>query len=178
MELLNYATSSELIGQSVTDTLGHDYGTLKDIFFSPTHKKAVAAVISTEGLFNNDSIVLPFQALRINPNTQHITAEIDKQTIQGAPHTDMDLLREGNREELDKIYTYFGYESLGDVEEQEGAPMHQSYKSGENTGERHPENEGSYQETQQYPGSVGGGESNFQDEVDYDKIKGLPKDRK
>lgn len=178
MELLNYATSSEIIGQSVTDTLGHDYGTLKDIFFSPGHKKAVAAVISTEGLFSNDYIVIPFQALRINPNTQHITAEIDKQAIQDAPHADLDLLRDGNRDELDKIYTHFGYEKLWDVEENEPAPMHQSYKEGENTAERRHESEGSYQETQQYPGSPGGGESNFKDEVDYDKIKGLPKDKK
>lgn len=178
MELLNYATSSEIIGQSVTDTLGHDYGTLKDIFFSPTHKKAVAAIISTEGLFSNDYIVLPFEALRINPNTQHITVEIDKQTVQDAPHLELDLLREGNREELDKIYTYYGYGKLGDANKEEDPPLHQSYQEGENTAERRHENEGSYQETQQYPGSPGGGESNFKDEVNYDKIKGLPKDKK
>lgn len=177
MELLNYATSSEIIGQSVTDTLGHDYGTLKDIFFSPTHKKAVVAVISTEGLFNSDYFVLPFQALRVNPNTQHIIVEIDKQTVQGAPHIDLDHLREGRKEELDKVYTYYGYENLPATASEEAAPMDQSYKSGENTGERHAERDGGYQETQQYPGSVGGGESNFKDEVDYDKIKGLPKDK-
>lgn len=176
MELLNYATSTEIIGQSVTDTLGHDYGTLKDIFFSPTHKKAVAAVISTEGL-GNDYIVLPFSALRINPNTQHITAEIDKQTVQGAPHIDLDHLREGRKEELDRIYTYYGYETLSENASEEPTPMYQSYKEGENTAERRHDSEGSYQETQQYPGSPGGGESNFQDEVDYDKIKGLPKDK-
>jgi sporulation protein YlmC with PRC-barrel domain len=174
MELLNYASSSEIIGQSVTDSLGHDYGTIKDILFSPEHQKAVIAVISTEG---SGHIALPFQALSINPNSQHLMADMDKQTIQNAPKADLDLLQEGSKEELNKIYSYYGYEHLSDIDHKEAEPLHQPYKSGENTGERHPDSMASYQETQQYPGSPGGGESNFKEEADYDKMKGLPKDK-
>jgi sporulation protein YlmC with PRC-barrel domain len=175
MELLNYASSSEIIGQSVTDTLGHDYGTLKDILFSPEHQKAVMAVIATSG---SGHIALPFQALSINPNSLHVMADIDKQTIQNAPQVDLDLVREGREEEMDKIFTYYGYENFwNNVETKEPDPLYQSYKSGENTGERHAQRDGSYQETQQYPGSIGGGESNFKEEADYDKMKGLPKDK-
>lgn len=174
MELLNYASASEVIGQKVSDTLGHEYGTLKDILFSPKHQKAMIAVINTEG---SSYITLPFEALRINPNTQHITVDIDKQTIRQAPQADLNLLREGRREEIDKIYTYYGYEQVGAEGNQEPEPLHQSYKSGENTGERHQESQGSYQESQQYPGSPGGGDADFKEEADYDKMKGLPKNK-
>lgn len=175
MELLDYAGASEIIGKKVTDTLGHRYGSVKDILFSPQHRRAVLAVISTEGTFNNGTLVLPFQALRINPHTQHITVEIDKQTIQDAPSFDTNLLIGGRKEELFKVFNYYGYENVWEASDAEGEPMHTWYKSGENTGERNPENEGSYQITKQYPGPKG---SKTEEEADFDKIKGLPKDQK
>lgn len=175
MEIKNYAEASEIKGKKVKDTLGHDYGKVRDILFSPGHRKAVLVVISTSGLFRNDYTVLPFQALRVNPNTQDVMVEIDKQTIMDAPQVDLDLLREGRREELEKVFSYYGYERFWQEDTNEAQPLHKWYKSGENSGERHPENEGSYQITKDYPGP---GDSNIQEEADYDKIKGLPKDKK
>lgn len=176
MEIENHAAASELKGKKVKDSLGHDYGKVSDILFSPGHRKAVLAVISTSGGFSNDYIVIPFQALRVNPNTRDVMVEIDKQTILDAPKIDLDLLQEGRTEELDKVFSYYGYEHFWEEgANKEAQPLHKWYKSGENSGERHPENEGSYQITKDYPGPA---ESNIQEEADYDKIKGLPKDKK
>lgn len=173
MELLNYAGVSELIGKDVRDALGNSYGKLSEIFFSPEHKRAVLAVIETGGVFNHEHTVIPFQALQVNPNTQAIMVEIDKQAMQDAPHFDIDSLKGGKKEELFEVYNYYGFENVWETSTEEGEPMHDWYKSGENTGERHPENEGSYQITQQYPGPKG---SRTSQEADFDKMKGLPKE--
>ena len=175
MELLNYAGVGNIIGKEVSDTLGHSYGTINDILFSPQHRRAVLAIIETGGLIHHEHLVIPFQALRVNPHTLHVMVEIDKQTIQDAPHLDLNLLRGGRKEELFKVFNYYGYENVWESSTEEGEPMHNWYKSGENTGKRDPENEGSYQITKQYPGPEG---SDIQDEADYDKIHGLPKDDK
>lgn len=172
MELLNYAGVSEIKGKDVTDALGHSYGKVSDILFSPQHRQAVLAIIDTGGIFKHDYTVVPFQALQINPNTQAVMVEIDKQTIKDAPHFDIKLLKGGRKEELFKVFNYYGYENVWETSTEEGEPMHDWYKSGENTGERHPENEGSYQITKQYPGPEG---SRTSKEVDFDKMKGLPK---
>lgn len=172
MELLNYAGVSELIGKDVNDALGHSYGTVSDILFSSQHRRAIMAVINTGGLFSGGHTVIPFQALTVNPNTQAIMVEIDKQTVQDAPDFDLELLRGGKREEFYKVYNYYGFENVWESASDEGEPMHQWHQSGENTGERDPENEGSYQITKQYPGPKGSRTAN---EADYDKMKGLPK---
>ncbi|WP_017731246.1 PRC-barrel domain-containing protein [Nafulsella turpanensis] len=173
MKLLDYATTKELIGQKVTDSLGNNYGTIRDILFSPGHRKAVLAIISSGG--STDTIVLPFQALRVNPNTRHVTAELNKETVEHAPEVDMNRLHDGDREELIKIYNYYGYENIWKEESQEGQPLHQNYRSGEDVGDHNPAAEGSYEITKQYPGPKG---SHTEDEVDFDKMKGLPKDKK
>ena len=175
MKLLDYATTKELIGQKVTDSLGKSYGTIKDILFSPGHRKAVVAIISSGGISSIDTIALPFQALRVNPNTQHVTAELNKDTVQHAPEIDLDRLHKGYREELSKIFSYYGYENIWEEDSKEGEPLHQNYHSGVDVGDHDPAAEGSYEITKQYPGQKN---SNIKEEADYDKIKGLPKDQK
>ena len=175
MELLDYAASNELIGQKVTDSLGHDYGKVIDILFSSAHRRALAVVIDTGGLYSSDSLVLPFQAIQINPNTRHISHGINKQTLDGAPMIDLEKLRAGNDEELIRLYNYYGYEDVWKEPTQEAAPLHENNRGGDDTGEHHPANEGSYQITQQYPGPKG---SHTKEEVDYNKMKGLPKENK
>lgn len=175
MELLDYAASRELIGQKVTDTLGHGYGKVKDILFSKKQGRALAVVIDAGGSFSKDYIVLPFQSIRVNPNTRQIMHEIDKETLQGAPIVDLQKLRDGEEEEFIRLYNYYGFEKLWKEPDQEAPPVHESYHSGDDVGEKHPSAEGSYQITQQYPGPKG---SNTEEEVDYDKMKGLPKEKK
>ena len=177
MERLYYAGDSEIIGQTVIDSVGNDYGKVSDILFSSEHKKPIVALISTNGYFNKDYIALPFQALRVNPNTKKVMVEIDSQTIQDAPPVDRSALKNGEKDALFRIFSYYGYENV--VKENSSAeaePQNQSYKEGENTGERHPTNEGSYEITKQYPS--GKDHNSIQEEVDYDKIKGIPKDNK
>lgn len=175
MELLDYAASSELVGRKVTDSLGHDYGKVIDILFSSAQNRALAVVIDTGGLYSSQSLVLPFQAIRINPNTRHITHEINKQTISEAPMIDLEELRAGNEEALIRLYNYYGYERIWEEPGQEAAPLHENNRSGNDTGEHHPANEGSYQITKQNPGPKG---SNTKEEVNYNKIKGLPEENK
>ena len=176
MEQLYYAGSSEIIGQTVVDSLGNDYGTISDIIFSSSQKRALAAIISTNSLFDKDYIALPFPALRVNPNTKQVMVEIDSQTIQDAPPVDKNLLQGGQEEELFRIFSYYGFENVWKQGSKEAEPMHDWYKSGENAGERHPTNEGSYEITKQYPS--GADHNSISEEADYDKIKGLPKDNK
>lgn len=175
MELIHYAAGSELIGQTVTDSLGHDYGKVTDILFSSAQRRALAVVIDTGGLYSKDGLVLPFQALQVNPNTRHLTHDINKETLKGAPAMDMEKLRAGNNEELIQLYNYYGYEDVWAEPDQEAAPLHENNRSGDDTGEHHPANEGSYQTTQQYPGPEG---SNTKEEVNYNKMKGLPEEKK
>lgn len=175
MELINYAAGSELIGQKVTDSLGHDYGKVTDILFSSAQRRALAVVINTGGLYSKDSLVIPFQAIQVNPNTQHLTTEINKETVKEAPMVDMEKLRAGNEEEFIQLYNYYGYEDVWAEPSQEAAPLHENNQSGDDTGEHHPANEGSYQITQQNPGPQG---SNTKEEVNYNKMKGLPEENK
>ncbi len=178
MEQLYYAGTSEIIGQTVVDSLGNDYGKIDDIIFSSSQGRAVVAIISTNGKFNKDYIALPFQALRINSNTKQAMIEIDSQTIQDAPPVDRSLLQGGMEEELFRIFSYYGYENVWKQGSgtKEAEPLHDWHKSGENAGERHPENEGSYEITKQYPS--GEDHNSIKEEADYDKIKGLPKNDK
>ncbi len=175
MELLDYAASSELIGQKVTDSLGHGYGKVIDILFSSAQRRALAVVIDTGGLYSSESLVLPFRAIRVNPNTRHLTHEINKQTLDGAPMIDLEKLRAGNDEELVRLYNYYGYKKIWEEPGQEAGPMHENNQSGNDTAERNPANEGSYQITKQNPGPKG---SNTKDEVNFNKIKGLPEENK
>lgn len=175
MELLDYAASSELIGKKITDSIGHDYGKVTDIIFSSAQRRALAVLIDTGGAYSTDSLVLPFQAIAINPNTRHIKHEIDKQTLDGAPMIDIEKVRAGNEDELIRLYNYYGYEEIWKKPAQEAAPLHENNRSGDDTGPQNPTNEGSYQITQQYPGPKG---SNTEEEVDFNKIKGLPKENK
>lgn len=172
MKRSDNATTKELIGQEVTDSLGKSYGTIKDILFTPGQQKAVVALVSPGGI-SSETIPLPFQALRVNPNTQHVTAELNSDTVENAPEVDINRLHKGDREEVNKIFTYYGYEKLGKEENKEGEPLHQNYHSGHDVGDHDPAAEGSYEITKQYPGQKN---SNTKEEVDFNKMKGLPKD--
>lgn len=175
MELIHYAAGSELMGQNVTDSLGHNHGKVTDILFSSAQGKALAVVIQAGSLYSNESLVIPFQSLQVNPNTRHLTTEIHEETIKAAPVVDMERLRSGNQEAFTQLYNYYGYEDVWTEPTQEAPPFHQSNQSSDDTGEHHPSNEGSYQITQQNPGPEG---SNTKEEVNYNKIKGLPEENK
>lgn len=172
MNFQNYAYISEIIGQPVKNSLGQDYGKVSDIIFSANQRRAIAIVVQKGGFLGvgADYFVLPWQMLQVNPNTKQVLVEADRKTIEDTPLVDLDKIKEGDFEAISLVFNYYGIDRIWEQPTDEPAPMDQNYNRGEDTGERLPSNEGSYQITQQYPGQ---GESHIREEADYDKIKGM-----
>lgn len=171
MNFQNYAYISEIIGQPVQNSLGQEYGKVSDIILSATQRRALALVVKKGGFLGigADYFVLPWQMVQINPNTKRVLVEADRKTIEDTPLVDLDKVKSGDVETLNLVFNYFGVDRIWDKPEEEPSTMDQNYNRGEDTGERLPSNEGSYQVTQNYPGQR---ESHIRQEANYDKIQG------
>lgn len=172
MNYQNFSYISDIIGKPVQNSLGQEYGEVSDIILSATHRRAVAIIVKKGGFLGmgGDYFVLPWQKIRINPNTNRVLVEADRKTIEDAPLLELDNIKNGDPETLTLIYSYWGVDEFWKQSPQEAQPMDQDYGSGEDTGERLPTNEGSHQITKHYPGPEG---SDIREEANYDKIQGL-----
>ncbi|EMR02340.1 PRC-barrel domain-containing protein [Cesiribacter andamanensis] len=171
MSLQHFANASDLIGKPVHNSLAQEYGKVSDIIVSAAHRRIVALVVEKGGFLGlgADHFVLPWEKVSINPNTLRVLVDADRQTIEGTPLIELDELKDGNYETMALVYSYYGIDTFWEQPADED-PGQQYYTSGDDLGERHPSNEGSYQITNQYPGQRG---SKLREETDYDKIKGI-----
>ncbi len=177
MNFQDYSYISDIIGKPVQNSLGQEYGKVSDIILSAVHRRAVAIVVQKGGFLGlgADYFVLPWSNLQVNPNTNRILVEADRKTIEDAPLVALDKIKEGDLETLNLVFSYYGADEFWKEPSKEAETMHQNYEAGEDLGERLPENEGSYQITQQYPGQR---DSHIREEADYDKIKGMGESNK
>jgi sporulation protein YlmC with PRC-barrel domain len=177
MNFQNYAYTSEIIGQSVQNSLGQEYGKVSDVILSATHRRALALVVKKGGFLGigADYFVLPWQMVQINPNTKRVLVEADRKTIEDTPLVELDKVKGGDFETLNLVFNYYGVDKIWDQPQEDPSPMDQDYNRGEDTGERLPSNEGSYQITQNYPDQR---ESHIREEANYDKIQGMGESNK
>ena len=172
MNFQNYAYISDIIGQPVQNSLGQEYGTVSDVILSAVNRQAIALVVQKGGFLGMgaDYFVLPWQMIRVNPNTKRVMVEADRKTIEETPLVDLSKVKDGDVETLNLVFNYYGLDELDKKASDEPTPMDQDYGRGEDTGERLPSNEGSHQITKHYPGQR---ESHIREEAKYDKIKGM-----
>lgn len=172
MNFQDYSYITDIIGKPVQNSLGEEYGKVSDIIISAAHRRAVALVIQKGGFLGigADYFVLPWDKVQVNPNTKRVLAEADRKTIEDAPLVELEKVRAGDADTLNLIFGYYGVDAFWKQPDEEAETPHQNYEAGEDLGERLPENEGSHQITQHYPGQR---ESHTRQETNYDKMKGL-----
>lgn len=163
MNPINLFSSASFESKEVINSIGHEYGKIKDIIIDPQKQKVLLVVISNSD-YKNGYFVLPWPAIRINPNTHTCLVEINKETIQKAPEIKYDELLMGDRKTLLEIYSYYG---IPDGGEQENRNM-ESIKTTEPVKDRHNAEMGSELATKNVPAD----ESKLSNDMDFDKLTG------
>ena len=174
MNFQNYSYISDIIGKPVQNSIGQEYGHVSDLILSAAHRRVVAIVVEKGGFLGMgaDHFILPWQKVRVNPNTNRVLVEADRKTVEDAPLVDLDKVQGGEYNTLSLIFSYYGVDEFWNDPSSEAETYDQNYGAGEDLGERLPYNEGSHQITKHYPGPEG---SDIRDEANYDKIKGISK---
>jgi sporulation protein YlmC with PRC-barrel domain len=163
MNPINLFASSELESREVIDSIGQEYGKIKDLIIDPQHHKVLMVVITSRD-FKNNFFVIPWPAIRINPNTHTCILEINRETIEHAPEISYEDLLEGDKETLVKIFSYYGFENFMQQEDKNK----DSIKSTEPVKDKHNTFMGSEASTKSVPKD----ESKLSNEMDFDKLSG------
>jgi hypothetical protein len=121
-------------------------------------------VVISNSDYKNGYFVLPWPAVRVNPNTHTCMVEVNKETIQKAPEVSYDELMKGDRQTLLDIFTYYGFP---DYWKQDHKNM-ESIESAEPVKDRHNSEMGSELATKDVPAD----ESKLGNEMDFDKLTG------
>ncbi|CAN5164202.1 hypothetical protein BH23BAC1_BH23BAC1_51390 [soil metagenome] len=163
MNPINLFASSEFESKEVINSIGHKLGKIKDIVID-TQRQKILLVVVADSDFKNDNFVLPWPAVRVNPNTKTCMVEVNKETILKAPEINYDELLKGNRKTLYEIFSYYGFPENWDQEEK----TMESIVTSEPVKDRHNAAMGSELSTKDVPED----DSKLSNEMDFDKLTG------
>ena len=92
---------SEIIGTDVKNLQGEDFGRIED-FVVDTNGRIPFAVLA----YGEKSVALPFGALQYDQEGKHLSLDITRERLDGAPVFDKSTL--ANRKWVEETYKYFG----------------------------------------------------------------------
>lgn len=99
-----------LLNHSVHDSVSEQIGKIKDIFIDPDTNRPIFAILATGGFLGmgTDHIVVPWHTLEFNTNSHDIKLTINRHHLDNAPKLDTEKLRNADREEMDKMFRFYG----------------------------------------------------------------------
>jgi sporulation protein YlmC with PRC-barrel domain len=167
MKPLNIAPYSELEAKKVLDIVGHEYGTIKDIFLDKISNRIFFVIVSEGGFagsaLGSDYVAIPWHSLNVNPNTFICTLRIDRGVVNKAPRIDYKELKDGSTEVVEQIFNYYGRPDFWNRDTNMNTVV-----SAEPVPDKHQSLKGSEKQTQNYPDD----ESQLGKEMDFDKLTG------
>lgn len=168
MNSINLVSSNDLESKKVLDTIGHEFGKIKDTILDPITGKILLLVISKGGFagteLGSNYYVVPWHLVQVNPNTHTCLLNLDRETMDNAPKVTYGDLLDGKRETVHAIYNYFGFP---ENREQENRKL-ENIATSEAVKDRHNAVQGSEKETKNVPDK----NSNLSQEMDFDKLTG------
>lgn len=168
MNPINLVSSNDLESKKVLDSIGHEFGKIKDIILDPETSKILLLVISKGGFAGTDLgseyYVVPWHLVQVNPNTQTCLLNLNRETMDKAPKVDYDDLLDGKRDLVLAIFNYYGFPEHW---EQENRKL-ENVESSEAARDRHNAVQGSEKETKDIPDE----NSKLSQEMDFDKLTG------
>lgn len=164
---LNLASAKDLISKKVLDTVGHEYGTIKDLIIDKNSQKILLVVISEGGFagteLGSNYVAIPWNKLNVNPNTYTCILGVNTGEINNSPRFDYSDLIESKTEVLNQIFDYYGRPENWNKEEGNDTVI-----SAQPVHDKHQSLKGSEYQTKNIPDD----ESKLANEMDFDKLTG------
>lgn len=154
-----------ILSHVVHDETGEKVGKIEDLLIDAEDGRPKIVILADGGVLGigSDHFALPFQLLRFNPTSSDVSLKVASQRIQGAPSVDVAKLKGNDKEEHEKLLTYYGVKAL-ENQDDEGVDS-QQYSGERQTNNPHEAYEGSADITDGAP------ETHAADDMDYDQLK-------